>query len=57
MCNGTESSISQCSYNHHISPECYVGSHSAAVACREGKTVGNVCPLKLLYLVCTEEIM
>ena len=39
MCNGTESSISQCGYNPHISPECYVGNHSAAVACREGITL------------------
>ena len=37
MCNGTESSISQCRYNPP-GPECYVGNHSAAVACREGNT-------------------
>ena len=36
MCNGTESSISQCSYNLDISPECNVGNHSAAVVCTQG---------------------
>ena len=38
MCNGTESSISQCSYNPP-SPECYVGNHSAAVVCTQGMIV------------------
>ena len=35
-CSGTESSISQCSYNNDISSDCYVGNHSATVFCREG---------------------
>ena len=42
-CNGTESSISQCSYDPRVRSECHVGSHSAAVACRLGKTGGNFC--------------
>ena len=41
ICNGTESSISQCSYNPP-SPECYVGNHSAAVVCRQGTTVWEI---------------
>ena len=40
MCNGTESSLSQCSYSPPTSPECHMGNHSAAVVCREGITAG-----------------
>ena len=36
MCNGTENSFRQCDYNRSISPECFVGSRSAAVVCRQG---------------------
>ena len=36
MCNGTENSLSQCGYNHSISPVCFAGNHSAAVICRQG---------------------
>ena len=38
MCNGTEYSFRQCNYNPPTSPECFVGSRSAAVVCRQGYT-------------------
>ena len=44
MCDGSESSISQCSYNPLASPECY----SAAVTCTEGTTL-CVTVMRVLY--------
>ena len=51
MCIGTESSISQCGYNPSTSPECYVGNHSAAVACRRGMIFVVVIPDARFYQV------
>ena len=39
MCNGTENFLSQCGYNRSISPECFAGNRSAAVVCRQGKSL------------------
>ena len=57
MCNGTESSISQCSYNPPTSPECNVGNHSAAVVCTQGIMTGKFHYLSInvfIFLVCNE---
>ena len=46
MCNGSESSLSDCSPRRNVSSECNNGPHAAGYRCREGKkscSCLNVC--------------